>query len=221
MAWVPNKVNDLPHIIAGPIVRKVTANEVTVWVAVKAATPIVLKVYAPGLGYPLLVSPSTTPIKVGDNLYITCVTAKDTTALPSSGVAFGYDLEFGSSATHLNSINILSKGVNGIEKITFQDSTETYKADHVRLPSFLLPPAEINNLNIFHGSCRKPHGGGVDAMMVLHDTLQASQKTSTTIRPQMLFLTGDQIYADDVAGLLLHQIIKYHENDADGNSLIG
>ena len=71
-----------------------------------------------------------------------------------------------------------------------------------QLPTFILPPADINNLKIVHGSCRKPHGGGEDALAFL-DRLLDEQADSVVERPQQLFLTGDQIYGDDVADPLL------------------
>ncbi|NJO81247.1 MAG: PhoD-like phosphatase, partial [Cyanobacteria bacterium RM1_2_2] len=51
---------------------------------------------------------------------------------------------------------------------------------------------------LVHGSCRKPHGGGVDAAAIIDDLLANSASQPQT-RPHQLFLTGDQIYGDDVA----------------------
>jgi hypothetical protein len=72
------------------------------------------------------------------------------------------------------------------------------------LPSFVVPPQDINQFRIVHGSCRKAHGDGremlstIDALLANHDPSQ---------RPQQLYLTGDQIYADDVAAPLLYTLI--------------
>lgn len=219
--WTQKRVNELPHIIAGPIVRKVTDQEVTIWVAVKTIDVITLKVYAPSGTTSLMTSNAVAPKRIGENLYITCVTAIGGTGTLQQNTVYGYDLEFNSGTVKgLNDTGIL--GGIGIDKITFASSQEVYTSGNVKLPSFLIPPAQINDLNVYHGSCRKPHGGGADALTILHDTLEASQQAgATTTRPQMLFLTGDQIYADDVDTGVLHQILQYHEDDADGNSLIG
>lgn len=85
--------------------------------------------------------------------------------------------------------------------------------DH-QLPSFSLPPADLNHLKILHGSCRKPHGGESDMLPVV-DSLIEQRCTQANARPHQLFLTGDQIYGDDVADALLMAL-----TDA-GNTLLG
>lgn len=62
---------------------------------------------------------------------------------------------------------------------------------------------------LLHGSCRKPHYPGRDAL--LQADVQVEQSLSDPERrPALLMMSGDQIYADDVAGPMLvaiHQII--------------
>ncbi len=64
------------------------------------------------------------------------------------------------------------------------------------------------------GSCRRTNAAGPDAMAYLDDLI-ADHRLDLTRRPQQLFLTGDQIYADDLAGCLLPQI------NAIGRELLG
>jgi hypothetical protein len=52
------------------------------------------------------------------------------------------------------------------------------------------------------GSCRIPHGNGRDSLPVA-DQLLAQSSSNPLARPHQLLLTGDQIYADDVAASLL------------------
>jgi hypothetical protein len=78
----------------------------------------------------------------------------------------------------------------------------------------LLPPKDLNKLRLFHGSCHKPHAEGGDALGLL-DTLIAAKASSPYELPHQLILTGDQIYADDVADVLLRLL-----NDA-GKVLLG
>ena len=62
---------------------------------------------------------------------------------------------------------------------------------------------------ILHGSCRKPHYDGSDALAQV-DNLIANSFDNEKERPDLLLMTGDQIYADDVAGPMLqaiHQVI--------------
>ena len=70
------------------------------------------------------------------------------------------------------------------------------------VPTFVLPPRDLNQLNIVHGSCRKPHGGGRDTLSCLDNLIQDSAHLPNS-RPHQLFLTGDQIYGDDVANPML------------------
>ena len=70
------------------------------------------------------------------------------------------------------------------------------------LPSFCLPPASLDDLRLLCGSCRIPHGNGRDCFSI-GDKLLAQAASNPIARPHQLLLTGDQIYADDVAASLL------------------
>ena len=91
------------------------------------------------------------------------------------------------------------------------------------LPTFVLPPADDPSLGVLHGSCRLLHGEGEDAMACADELLAASARDVAT-RPRALFLTGDQIYADDVAGPLvahLRQLAEELMGPADERSMPG
>ncbi|GFD69810.1 hypothetical protein KUL106_30730 [Alteromonas sp. KUL106] len=71
---------------------------------------------------------------------------------------------------------------------------------------------------ILHGSCRKPHFHGDDALAQV-DNLHQTAFEEKGHFPDLLLMTGDQIYADDVAGPMLkaiHCVIArlglYHES---------
>ncbi|WP_119070902.1 hypothetical protein [Aggregatilinea lenta] len=72
-----------------------------------------------------------------------------------------------------------------------------------RLPSFVALPGAVDQLRLVHGSCRKSNGSGFDALAWLDDVLEDSYANIDGERPQQLYLTGDQIYADDVGACLL------------------
>jgi len=57
---------------------------------------------------------------------------------------------------------------------------------------------------LLHGSCRKPHYPAVDGLLCV-DQLLASEHAATE-RPALLMMSGDQVYADDVAGPMLRAI---------------
>jgi len=88
-----------------------------------------------------------------------------------------------------------------------------------QLPSFVLPPTELTSVKLLHGSCRRPHVDTPDAMTFIDDFIGAA-RTDPIQRPHQLFLTGDQIYADDVSTSFLHMLIDAG-NEMTGNFLIG
>lgn len=69
------------------------------------------------------------------------------------------------------------------------------------MPTFFLR-AEASPLNFLHGSCRLLHGKGEDALWAA-DWVVARHAEDIAKRPSALYLTGDQIYGDDVAGPLI------------------
>ncbi|MCW8092672.1 alkaline phosphatase family protein [Alteromonas ponticola] len=64
---------------------------------------------------------------------------------------------------------------------------------------------QYNLTNVLHGSCRKPHFDGDDAL-VQADKLVAQDIAGNDTRPDLLLFTGDQIYVDDVAGPMLQAV---------------
>ncbi len=215
MAFIPlkDRLANLPLIIAGPMLRQVLPDQVTVWAATKDAVDVTLKVYELDSGVlrvPLMEAQRRTTT-IGKNLHIVAVTARAGTVLKEGKVYF-YDLEFQNPVT--------STKYKLVEAITRSGQTQdisrlTYKG--YQLPSFALPPADINKLRLVHGSCRKPHGGGPvspDALSTLN-TLIGDDADDPYKRPHQLLLTGDQIYADEVEESLLAAL-----TDA-GDTLLG
>lgn len=74
-------------------------------------------------------------------------------------------------------------------------------------PNFVIK-SDIHQM--LHGSCRKPHFDSADGLVQV-DHVIASSMSDIKLRPAMLMMSGDQIYADDVAGPMLvaiHQVIE-------------
>jgi hypothetical protein len=86
---------------------------------------------------------------------------------------------------------------SGINTIVYRDPLASEVDTAGLLPTFFLRGKDAP-FNIMHGSCRKLHGKGKDSL-VAADELISSSPTNLSKRPSALFLTGDQIYADDVA----------------------
>jgi len=184
-------IKDLPLILAGPILRRTEPLSVTVWVVLKEKRSVVLTVH--DISGQLLMSGTRDTIELGKYLHVVAVTAINTeaTKMLQPGNIYKYNLEFG-DAKDLASVGILNP-TGTITDITY---------GNFDLPTFCLPPADLNNVRIIHGSCRKPHGPSSDALEALDGIINTSAKEPNQ-RPHQLFLTGDQIYADDVADLLL------------------
>lgn len=212
MSWTPlcDRVDRLPLILAGPILRRTEPNAVTVWVALKEPRNVTLKVYSTVNGNGevidrlLLIGKSYT-IPLGQFLHVVTITANpyvigESILQPSE--IYAYDLEFGN--------NNLTEALNFDSG--FPEVTISYFPH--QLPTFAMPPNDLNYLRIVHGSCRKPHGGGRDALTMLDDLIGHSANQPLN-RPQQLFLTGDQIYGDDVADPLLWAVTEA------GNTLLG
>ncbi len=220
MSWTPlsHRINHLPLILAGPILRRTESRAVTVWLVLKAPREVKLKVYSTkgGTGEivdrPLLQGESST-VQLGKYLHVVAVTASSFDGnLLTSGQIYAYDVEFASRPEpsgvpevenhRENLISCLWPATPDVSHLGPQ--TISY-FDH-QLPTFALPPDDLNYLRIVHGSCRKPHGGGLDALPILDSSISQFAGMANS-RPHQLFLTGDQIYGDDVADPMLWALI--------------
>ncbi len=224
----------LPLLLAGPILRRTEASSVTVWVALKQACSVELKVLetqggGEQLGHCVFQGRRET-VAIGKNLHVVAVIARvadaamgtdgldsDRTLLKEDRI-YAYDLTFSnhSTETHTDSLEEVS-----LEEVSLKaaldhpaqtNNTISYFA-HGK-PTFALPPQALSDLKIVHGSCRKPHGEGFDALPIL-DSLIEIDAQSPCDRPHQLFMTGDQIYGDDVADPLLWLATPL------GNTLLG
>lgn len=190
------ELEQLPLIIAGPILRHTQADEVTVWLALRKPDVITLKAYETrdGSGSVLdrvILQGQRDTVALGKNLHIVAVTATPAgDSLLTPGRVYAYDLYCQEADKSLTEAINCDRQSHSISYFSHQ------------LPTFSLAAQDLNSLRIVHGSCRKPHGGGTDALSCL-DNLLRDAASSANQRPQQLFLTGDQIYGDDVADPLL------------------
>lgn len=215
---------DLPLLLAGPIVRRVEPTLASVWVALSQPATITLRIWegrvSTGSGNVLNVSDPTPSVRVGDQLHVALPLVK---ILPTSprllepGKIYSYDVEIKTAtATHnLQSLGLLNTG-------TFQGRrVEALGFDENALPGFALPPAEITDLHVIFGSCRRVDHESFDAMVWIDDLMRENPDENpysykdADKRPHQLFLGGDQIYADDVSRCHMHMLIDL------GKRLIG
>ncbi|MEO1401449.1 MAG: hypothetical protein AAFV72_09430 [Cyanobacteria bacterium J06635_1] len=217
--------SDWPLLLAGPIVRRVEPKLVSVWVALRDACDVELSLWEGELtstsdAGQLLVTNRTpfatqteVSIRGGANLHIALVTWEgDDTKKLKDGTLYSYNVKLtpksGGGASDLSSLNLLKTDLNSQPPVLALGYTDK------KLPTFVTVPDDLLKLKIAHGSCRKTFGVGEDALAFL-DTLIKDNRTSVDKRPQQLVMTGDQIYADEVAEMLLPAI------NAVGQDLIG
>lgn len=185
----------MPQVIAGPIVRKVTSTECHIWVVTSNADSPALNLSA----NEVVVSGNCQreTIRVGKYAFIHLLSF--TSSEPFEDTArIGYSLSFSDDAQQASWENE--------QRGLLYDGQSSLCFHYTETPETIL-----------HGSCRKPHFHSDDALAqvdVLHKIAFKKQNDF----PDLLLMTGDQIYADDVAGPMLkaiHSVIDrlglYHE----------
>src|SRR5882672_3923508 len=195
-----------PLLLCGPMLRRVEPTAVSVFVALKHAREVALTVYD---GAAIVAQGTAATLGLGTYLHVTVVTATPTAGTLVPGKIYTYDVAFTAGAgtdpldtdravKTLASANLAGPGslLEGTLALGYVPNAK---------PGFALPPADLKDLRLAHASCRKPHGEGTDALPIL-DTIIRQSYANPIERPHQLFLTGDQIYADDVAEPLLEQL---------------
>src|SRR5215218_1109687 len=173
-------LNALPLVLAGPIVRRVDTGSTTVWVALKAARKVTLEVWAAesSSGAPTDKKHEGTAVtaRIGNNLHIVAVTATGPPLVPGS--IYRYTLRFGLNTTSPGTpVESTGKGLFDplIVAATAAEARSallyTTTTGAPTLPSFITPPSTPGGVRIMHGSCRKPHGEGRDALAILNEIL--------------------------------------------------
>lgn len=181
---MPSIRASLPLIIAGPILRKTTSSEITLWMVTTHALNAQFDVYLAGHSEPLFSAKvkQDHQIQIGERAWV--VLANFNAQFPLD-VALEYDI-----VTQNGPLSDVCPGLLYPHETRVSFSIKN-KADYV-----------------LHGSCRNPHHFSQDSL-VAADTKIATQKIED--RPSLLIMSGDQIYADHVAGPMLdaiQQVIK-------------
>lgn len=187
-------LQELPLILAGPILKHTEPESVTVWVALKQSCQVELKVYettnnGEALGNCLLEGERSS-FALGKYLHVVAITARSPVGYRlTSDRLYAYDLQL-----------TAADQTRQMQQALCSNSSPTVSISYFahQKPTFVLPPNRLQDLQISHASCRKPHGHGFDALPILDSLIEASANQPQH-RPHQLFLTGDQIYGDDVA----------------------
>ena len=203
----------LPEVLAGPIVRRVDADGAAIWIALSEPADKVEVVAWPGSGRvsagaktveggdtPLTKDDGTGKTRaMGVHLHVAVVIAAFEAGSAPSQI-FSYDVVV--DGRGLKDLGLLSDEDAGAAAAAHRPPRVALGYEPDELPSFVMPPATLHDLRFAHASCRNAKTAGPDAMPWLDDILRLTRDDPLG-RPQQLFLTGDQIYADDVAAMPL------------------
>ncbi|MDD1826103.1 alkaline phosphatase family protein [Photobacterium sp. ZSDE20] len=175
----------LPLLLAGPILRKTTATEVVLWVVTSAPLSGTTQLFNAEQETPFFTSPlgEQESIQVGTHAWVTLIHLQG--EFPTN-VPLQYQIE-----TEQGSLTELAPHLVYTEKRT--------NDNNARIEFKISTTADY----ILHGSCRNPHHPSKDSL-VAADNKIATQ--AVVERPDMLMMSGDQIYADHVAGPTLDAI---------------
>lgn len=200
----------LPLVLAGPVLRRVEPRLVTVWMALRESAEVTLSLWTSiangGSGDGLFSGPApdftsdpAQTVRVCENLHIALVTLDiPPPDLLFPAQIFSYNVAF---TTATGSHDLKSEGL--LRDNSFDGHLHAALGyGNGDLPSFAMPPAEITELRLLHYSCRRPHERGPDALAFVDEMIERDLRSASE-RPHLLFMTGDQIYADDVAMSLL------------------
>lgn len=193
--------NNLPPLLAGPIVRHCDSSEVNFWFVTSQQHNIHCQLINKNTQDVLFDSELTDQLKtieVGSLAFINLVTINlSSNFLENTTIEYNFSLIIDNKKSPL---------INDITQFCYPDNT---------YPNFIIS-SSVRNL--LHGSCRKPHFASKDGLATIDDILHKTNQDETK-RPSHLMMTGDQVYCDDVAGptlLAIKQVIEmlglYDEN---------
>lgn len=223
----------MPTVIAGPILRHIDHQHIVWWLVTSVAIDI-KPVLADAQNNVIALHNAKVTQEtfcIGQRAYIQLISVESTAqqTLIQSGLLYHYDLLSVLENTQKDG----SGQLNTVAQRQSHDS-HTNKVDpppktgqlqsilkaisHLVYEGHERPNFRFNQhlTKVTQGSCRKPHFHGQDALPQL-DNLVADElanklntsrtsETKSTDRPDLMLMTGDQVYVDDVAGPMLHAV---------------
>ncbi|MEG5265953.1 alkaline phosphatase D family protein [Pseudomonas sp. JDS28PS106] len=183
-ASIPDQSSPLPAVLAGPVLRRQESERVVMWLVGSRPLRLTLRLRAQGQGFTdyVLDAEKCQVVAVGRHAFVHLIDVRLGEALPHDTL-IDYDLL-----------------IDGESGGVAQWAPHLLYAGN-DLPNFVVR-SRIDQL--LHGSCRKPHHGSAEGLLCV-DRLLAGQQAPKD-RPALLMMSGDQIYADDVAGPMLRAI---------------
>ncbi len=189
-------LQSLPPVLAGPMLRHATFNRVTLWLVGSGSLTLRMRLYLNDSDEPwldrVLNEKEVLRVRFGTSACLHLIDVEPDGALPVN-TRIGYDL----------GVTASESGENGVDEEAWIGEW----APHLCMPGTSRPDFVIKERldRLAHGSCRRPHSSAADGLVRLDETLLEA-KSDITKRPALMLMTGDQIYADDVAGPMLRAI---------------
>jgi hypothetical protein len=195
------------RLLAGPVLRRAEPQRICIWIVTDAPVHSRAQVlqlpepYAPGDSLVVLGQSGDEPagmttVRLGERLYVTLLQAfPQGDAFPQDRL-LAYDLML--DGRSLADLGLLS----GPGSLAYEG---------LPLPTFFLG-SRMSCL--LHASCRNLGGSGLDALPC-GDELIARHPLNLNLRPSILILDGDQIYADHLPSPLIRHLTRL------GNELMG
>ncbi|UZE97649.1 metallophosphoesterase family protein [Alkalimarinus alittae] len=202
------------NILAGPILRRTEQSRACIWLVTNKEIDITGILYQESNNSLLEIANSRAnnghqQIQVSDSCFVHLIQITSLEGLPTDTRLF-YDIYFGEPDKGIN-LNAL-----GLIKTHYDNPSDDgyLNLNGLPLPSFYIPTTLKRYL---HGSCFKLHGDGQESFSKGEQLLQDSVDSPISKRPACLFLTGDQIYADDVSNTTIKQLTQFISNTLKTN----
>lgn len=210
-------------VLAGPLLRRVEARRIVLWLATRCAVRVRVIVH-PGADdafciEPTLDSSALRLLQAAPALYYALLDVALPVELPV-GRWTGYRVEVAT---------VGGLGGQSVNWLGWEDWAPDLCFPGQTSPGFVFAPKVAS---VLHGSCRKPHHAGGDGLLRVERLLatligQGAMDADPVPAedglpgwPSALVMTGDQIYADDVAGPLLRAIHRLIERLGLPNELL-
>ncbi len=184
----------LPLLLAGPILRHVSSKQISLWLVTSEPVNLHVQFFQEEkcIAQDTWGPDHKRHVQIGDHAHIHLLQIEPETPFPTNEW-ISYDIGLETGGAHVQWL--------------LQTAPQLFYADASR-PDFVIK-TQIDQL--MHGSCRNPHhtgGKDADALLVLDQLLEKARLPDAELssQPALLLFTGDQIYADDVAGPMLRAI---------------
>jgi len=183
-----NDHRSIPEVLAGPVLRHCTTNQLTLWLVTRRQQHLRARISGSDGEYlnRAIESSEQQVLRLGQQAWLYLISLSPDTPLPTD-TRLLYDIGLSSDSTP--------------EPLWIADWAPHLCYEGDSAPGFTLCSRASR---VLHGSCRRPHHKARDGLARVDEELERARHEKDT--PALLMLSGDQVYADDVAGPMLHAI---------------